>query len=475
MATIDRSELRGPAGGTASPPGEAGALIARLERLPFTRMHLGVAGMLGAGTLLDAFDSLIIASAAVVIATTMHLGLASVGVLISAAYLGQFVGALAFGGLSEMVGRRPAFIGALLIFGGLSLVTAAAWNYQSLLVLRFLQGIGLGAEVPIAGALFNELVRGRTRGRVVLLYESVYPWGILLAPLVAAGLYALVGQALGWRLLFVLGGLALVPAVVAWFALPESPRWLVEHGHPESAERVVRRLEASARRRQELPPVGPVALPSPRPTRFGELLAPPYRRRTLVSWTQWFTAYFVTYGLTTWLPTLYVRIGGLPVTSSLLLTSLSSLVGNLPIAYLFALTADRVGRKPFFVGGFALAVLGAAFGLAVVVAGGHPHWPVLFASGLAMQVGVGCSSLGVYLYTPELFPTRMRAWATATGSSWNRIGAFIAPSVIGVLLGSGLGIGGVFAMFGVVAAAGGVVLARWGLETRRRTLEELSR
>ena len=109
--------------------GDAGTvsrLLAMLERLPFTRGHLTVAGILGAGTFFDGFDSLIIASAVVAIVSTLHLGPASTGVLISSAYLGQIAGALVFGSLSELVGRRPTFITSLVIFGLLSLATAAA-------------------------------------------------------------------------------------------------------------------------------------------------------------------------------------------------------------------------------------------------------------------------------------------------------------------------------------------------------------
>ncbi|HEY2096695.1 MAG TPA: MFS transporter, partial [Pseudonocardia sp.] len=132
--------------------------MARLERLPFGRVHLRVAGLLGVGTFFDAFDSLVIATVLTVVISTFHVGFGSAGLLISAAYVGQFVGALTLGVVAERRGRRMAFILSLATFGVLSLVAALAWNFESLLVLRLLQGIGLGAEVPIAGALFNEFV-----------------------------------------------------------------------------------------------------------------------------------------------------------------------------------------------------------------------------------------------------------------------------------------------------------------------------
>lgn len=446
-----------------------------MERLPFTRSHWRVAALLGTGTFFDAFDSLVIASALTVILITLHIDFVHAGTIISAAYLGQFVGAIVFGRLSETRGRRVAFLLSVAIFGLFSVVTAAVWNYESLLVFRFLQGIGLGAEVPVAGALFSEFVRGRTRGRVVMLYESLFAWGILLAPVVAIGLFAAVGNTLGWRLLFLVGGLPMVVAVVGYFKLPESPRWLAQHGRTSEADSVVTRLEEEAvASGQELPdievrPSGPVVA-----TRFRELFSTRYRRRTALTWVQWFCSYFVTYGYTVWLPTLYVKVGGLSVTHSLALTIVTSAIG-LASTYTFALTVDRVGRKPYFTSGFLLGVAGAVLGIVLTATtSDRGVWVPLFVASILLQIGIGWSNVGVYLYTPELFPTRMRAWATAAGSSMNRIASIIAPIVVGAILGAGLGVTSVFALFGAVAAVGGVVMATIGVETKGRTLEELS-
>lgn len=138
--------------------------VARLERLPFGRTHLRVGALLGVGTFFDAFDSLIIAVVLTVVLTTFDVDFTNAGILISAAYVGQFIGAIVLGVVAERYGRRLGFVISLGTFGLLSLAVATAWNFESLLVLRLLPGIGLGAEVPIAGALFNEFVRGRSRG-----------------------------------------------------------------------------------------------------------------------------------------------------------------------------------------------------------------------------------------------------------------------------------------------------------------------
>jgi putative MFS transporter len=447
--------------------------VARLERLPFGRVHFRIASLLGVGTFFDAFDSLVIATVLTVVITSFHVSLGSAGLLISAAYIGQFIGALTLGVVAERYGRRLAFIGSLAVFGLLSLAAAAAWNFESLLVLRLLQGIGLGAEVPIAGALFNEFVRGRSRGRAVMIYESIFSWGILLAPLIGLLFFQLFGPELGWRLLFAFGALPVVVAVVAYFKLPESPRWLAEKGRFAEASKLLDEMEADARARG-------VTLPEPelraaadvKPTRFGELFSRYYRRRTALSWVIWFCGYFILYGFSTWLPTLYVQLGGLPTSSALALTAVVSAIYLIEV-YVFALTVDRVGRKPWFVAGFALAVVGGVFGCVAILLGATA-WPVLFVAGLLMGLGISPVTAGLYLYTPELYPTRMRAWATATGSSLNRVASAIGPILVGALLGAGLGLGSVFLTFGIVAAIGMVVMAWLGIETKQRVLEELA-
>ncbi|MEN3266560.1 MFS transporter [Pseudonocardia sp.] len=458
---------------TAADNTAADNTVARLERLPFGRVHFRVASLLGVGTFFDAFDSLVIATVLTVVITAFHVDFAYAGLLISVAYVGQFVGAIVLGAVAERYGRRTAFVISLGTFGLLSMAAGLAWNVESLLVLRLLQGIGLGAEVPIAGALFNEFVRGHSRGRAVMIYESIFSWGILLAPLIGLLFFTLFGPELGWRLLFVFGAIPLAVAVIAYFKLPESPRWLAEQGRFAEAGRLLDEMEADARARGTVLSEPEARAPADvKPTRFGELFSTAYRRRTALSWVTWFCGYFILYGFSTWLPTLYVRLGGLATNNALALTAIASALYLIEI-YVFALTVDRVGRKPWFVGGFALAVFGGAFGCIAILMGATA-WPVLFVAGLLMGLGISPVTAGLYLYTPELYPTRMRAWATATGSSLNRVASAIGPILVGALLGAGLGLGSVFAAFGVIGLVGLVVMAWLGIETKQRVLEELA-
>jgi putative MFS transporter len=450
------------------------SIVARLERLSFLPYHLRIAMILGVGTFFDAFDSLAIAVALTVIVTTFKINFVTAGLLISGGYLGQFIGALAFGWAGERYGRKPAFVAALAVFGLFSLLAAYASNFQNLLAMRIVQGLGLGAEVPLAGALFNEFVRGATRGKVIIVYESAFVWGLFASPLIGLALFSGLGPEHGWRAVFLVGAIPLLVALVAWKYLPESPRWLASKGRLREATAIVEEMEAQARERgAELAPM-PAVPPVPvRQTRFGEMFSPEYWKRTVLIWTHWFTAYFAVYGYSVWLPLLYVRLGGLPPSRALALTIVPGLV-QLILSYVVSFTIDDVGRKPWFIGGYAGAFVGTIVGF-VAVAVYHNHtWPVLFAAGLLMAAGCSISAIGVYLYTPELYPTRMRAWATSTGSAANRIASVIAPAVVGAMLTTALGIGGVFIVFGLVILIGLIVMAVLGIETRHRLLEELA-
>jgi len=320
-------------------------------------------------------------------------------------------------------------------------------------------------------SLFNEWIRGETRGRVFILFQNAFPFGLFLTPLIGVGLFSLIGRDVGWRALFALGGIPLLMAIWGYFKLPESPRWLADKGRIQEADALVARMEAEH-------PAGSLPEPEMRyradiqPTRWGELFSPMYLRRTIVISVQFFACYFANYGYTIWLPTLYVQLGGLPPERGLLLTAvhnLATVVLNLFLANLF----DTVGRKPLFTIGFALAAFGALLGIFMVQVG-LTGWQTLFVVSIIMVLGVGVSNIGAYLYAAELYPTRMRTWATAWGSSMSRMSSIIAPPVVGGLLAAKMGLQSVFLMFFAVLVVGLVVMVTMGVETKQQVLEEIS-
>lgn len=447
-------------------------ILARLERLPFSRFHLRLAAILGVGTFFDAFDALTIATALAVVFTTLHINFLYAGVLISTAYVGQFIGAWIFGYLSEAYGRKFAFITALLLFGVMSVATAFAWDFQSLVICRIVQGLGLGGEVPVAGALFGEYLRTTNRARIGLIYQSLFIWGAALTPAIGVAVFTLVGQDPGWRVLFVVGGIPALVAIYACWGLPELARWLADKGRYDEAEKLVSRIEAEPRK-EALPPLRVTPHPAPQKTRLAELFAGIYARRTILLWTQWAATFFVAYGNSIWLPTLYVRLGGLPVNDALLLTLVTWSV-TLTIMYLEAWLLEKIGRRPLFIFGFVMIALGAGAGAVAVVFFHATGWPVLFVSALIMGVGTALNSSACVNYTAELYPTRIRGLGVATGSSMSRLASIFSPFAVGALLNAGYGIESVFGMFAVAGLIGLVVLIALGVETKGRTLEELS-
>jgi len=353
----------------------------------------------------------------------------------------------------------------------MSFACAFAWDAHSLMAFRFIQGLGLGAEVPIATTYIIELARGEGRGRFYILYELVFSFGLVGAALLG---YLMVPQ-LGWQSMFYLGALPTILALFLTRLLPESPRWLAGQGRLAEADAIVsqieRRIEASGK--TILPPAAtapvPEALASEAPRRrWFEMLDPAYRRRTLGVWAMWFCCFSTTYGLTAWMPTLYRATFNLSLSQALgygLVAQICSIVGSA----LCALNIDRVGRRLWFsvallLGGatlVALAVTGASSALMLLVF-------VSFSSFFMSSVAIGLN-----LYTAEIYPTRIRAFASSVGGAWQRVAAASGPIVVAYLL-TGVGLNSVFAYFGVVALIGAAVAAGFTVETKNRSLEVAS-
>ena len=453
----------------------AAGISARLEALPQLPTHIRWATIIGIGCFLDGFTTLVVAAAMAVLVTTLHFNFDRVGLLISASFLGMLVGAILFGAASERYGRRIIFVLSVAMFGVLSIAAAFAWDFNSLFWLRVVQGLGLGGAVPVGATLVSECLPAAARGRTFsFAYALLFALGYMLAPLIGFVLIAVLGPELGWRALFAVAGLALPFALVAYFGLPESPRWLATKGRLVEADAIVGKLEENALRRGlVLGKLGELKPVPHRTTRLSEAFGRDYLGRTLLVWTLFLVIYFVQYGLNAWLPTLYVKIGGLTPQSALGLSIVNGAV-MLGAAVVFALTVDRIGRKSWFMAGFGLSIAGIAAGTYALAVLHLTTWPVLFCSALLMTAGSGVNAGLIYLYAPELFPTRMRAWSTSTGSAASRLGSIVAPIAIGALLQAHLGLVSVFILLGAICVLGLVTVALFGIETKQETLEEIA-
>jgi putative MFS transporter len=440
-------------------------IVARLERLPTSWWQVQTRIIVGVATFFDAFDALAIASILPVIVPLWKLSPQEIGLMISTGFLGQLLGALLFGWIAERYGRMTAMVWSIALFATMSLVCAFAWDYTSLLVFRVIQGIGLGGEVPVAAVFISELARAQGRGRFVLLYELVFPIGLVGAALV--GLWVV--PHLGWQYMFVIGALPAFLALVLRRLLPESPRWLAVRGRNAEAETAMALIEAETQKAtgQPLPPPQPVVTTLDKPASFADLFGAIYLRRTVVVWVIWFAAYFVNYGLTIWLPVIYRTVFKLPLDVSLrygLITQAVGLLGTL----VCALTIDHVGRRLWF----ALSFAAGALALCALAYYPTPTAEQVLISVTTAYFFISTINIGVYLYTPELYPTRVRAIGVGAATAWLRFASMIGPTVVGMMIASGLP--AVFVTFGVVAALAAVIVGVFAVETKGRVLEEAS-
>jgi len=268
-------------------------IVARIERLPLSTWHLRIGLVICTGFFFDAFDAMTIAYALPVLIGLWHLAPGEIGFVISIGFAGQLVGSIFFGWLAERLGRVPCAIAALLIFSVMSLACAFAWSLPSLAAMRFIQGLGLGGEIPVLATYVNELAAARRRGRFAISYQSSFAIGLPITAFIGA----FVVPHFGWQWMFLIGGIPALLVVLFARMLPESPRWLARHGRAAEADTVLSRIEAlvSQGGAKPLPPIEAVAATArPAESRFLDLFRGIYLRRTLMVWSLWFCTYVVT-------------------------------------------------------------------------------------------------------------------------------------------------------------------------------------
>ena len=444
------------------------AIIARIERLPFTSWHVKMRVIVGVATFFDALDAVMIAYILPVIIPLWKIPFSDVGFLISSGYVGQLLGALFFGWVAEKKGRIPALVWTVVVFSIASLACIVSWSYWSLLIFRFIQGFGLGGEIPIGAAYISELCKAKGRGRFVLMYEMIFAVGLVCAALL--GFWVV--PHLGWRYMFLIGAVPALMVPILRRGLPESPRWLANKKRFDEAEKIVSDIEdiVSEHGHKELPPIEPAKLaPVPiKPTSWSELFRGMYLRRTLTVWVIWFCGYFCNYGLAAWLPTLYSRFYKLPLKQALLfslITSCAGLVGTLSCAIFI----DSMGRKTWFTGAF---IGGCLFMFILWSTGARDPLTVLLYSSISYFF-IGSISVALFLYSPEIYPTRMRALGSGVGTAWLRIASAIGPIAVGIVMAQ-YSAAAAFMMFGIIALFGAVITGLFAVETRGKILEQLS-
>lgn len=437
-------------------------LVARLDRLPFSKWHRNLFTLCFIGVMFDAFDFALFGMALPPVAREFGLNQAQAGLLATIGLIGAFFGALFWGTISDYIGRRTSFAATIGIFSLFSGLVAASWNVMSLSVFRFLSNFGLGGEVPVALTLTSEYSPSRIRGRMTGSMMAAFPLGLALAALVA---YFII-PTYGWRAVFIIG---VVPAVLLFFVrlvMPESVRYLLSRGRVEEAERTVAEIEKQAAEGKPLPPVVPVAGAGveERGITVFELLTPERRRRTLLLWIVSFCFLWSSNGIIFMLPQILVQ-RGIPLSQIFILLfvqAITAFVGYTACGFLI----DRFGRRPVL---FLYYFVGAFF-----------HLWFAQASGLWLYVAiaaVGWVNPGVYgsngVYVSELYPTHLRATAVGWFFGVGRIGSFLAPAVVGYMLHWGYG-AYVLHTFALTFFIASIALWAVGIETKGKVLEQIT-
>ncbi|WP_445442263.1 MFS transporter [Clavibacter sp. km1a] len=417
----------------------------RLDALPWTRAHSRILGGSGVGWALDAMDVGLISFVIAQLAVVWKADAGQLGLVASAGFLGMAIGASVGGLLADRLGRRQVFALTLLVYGLATGVSALAMSVGALIALRFVVGLGLGAELPVASTLVSEFAPARIRGRVIVILESSWAVGWTAAALI--GYLVIPSSDDGWRWALALGAVPAVWAIFVRLRLPESVRFLEAKGRHAEAERVVRGLEAAAGASPAPDPVmetptdlraddaADAAAPAPRERLFGARL----RRRTLSLWIVWFCVNFAYYGAFIWLPTLLVAQGFSLVRSFAytLLITLAQLPGYAVSAWLVERWGRRVTLAVFLAGS---AVSAGLFGTADDVTA------ILVFGSLMSFSNLGAWG-ALYAVTPELYPTRVRATGAGSAAGFGRLASIIAPLCVPPLL----ALGGVALPFGVFA------------------------
>ncbi|MGC8476958.1 MAG: MFS transporter [Acetobacteraceae bacterium] len=443
---------------------------ARLGHLPWSRFHTVLVLLFGLGWAMDAFEVTLIGTVLGALRAEFGLGADAMSLLLGAWFAGLMLGAVGFGVLADRHGRRRVFLASLVLYGLSTMAAAVAPGLWALLALRFLAGIGVGAEYSAINAAIAELVPSAARGRASAIVLNFWPVGSLVASLLAWLVLSALPPDLGWRVVFGFGGLIALSA--AWLRrhLPESPRWLEANGQTEAASALVAGIEAGLTR---LPPVAPAPI-RPRARRQAwafATLARRYPGRLALGMLLDFAEASGYYGLFAFLPlvvlpALHLAPARLPL--FYLAGSLGALAGGVAAALLL----DRWGRHRT-VGMFYLATALGTLGFAAAT--GLGAGAIMLGFTLVNLLATG-SWIAAYPTFSELFPTSLRASGVGASVAFGRLGAIASPFLVGWAGEHSMALAlGLLAGFWALGAA---TIAVWhrigGIEARGMALETIA-
>jgi putative MFS transporter len=425
-----------------------------LEKAEITLFHYRFLGVSCLAWAFNAISVMIISFVAPSIRSEWNLSLTSIGMLATVYYVGMLIGASGCGYLSDHVGRKLTVQATIISYSLFTGLCAFAWDLNSMMILRFLGGLGTGGLMPVLSSWMSEYIPARRRGTFVAVLESSWSFGALLISAVSF----VILPAYGWRSIFLVAFTSLVFVILVQKYMPESIRYLEVKGKVQQAEDIIRRYRFPEPSGVEVAPQSKVSLT--------ELLSRDLRRRTIMLWILWFCIAYTYHGIFVWLPTVLSEQGFTLVKAlwfTLMITSL-----QIPGYLSAALLIDYLGRKPILTAYMSIA------GLASYLFGTAKSEISIIAFGGAISFfNLGAWAV-TYAYTPELYPTRIRGTGAGIAGAVGRIAGIITPMATGLIV-SSMGVFQAFLGFFIAHFIAAAVVASLGVETKGRTLEEISR
>ncbi|EEK47700.1 MFS transporter [Bacillus cereus ATCC 10876] len=389
------------------------------------RKLLGIAGL---GWLFDAMDVGMLSFVMVALQKDWGLSTQEMGWIGSINSIGMAVGALIFGILSDKIGRKSVFIITLLLFSIGSGLTALTTTLAMFLVLRFLIGMGLGGELPVASTLVSESVEAHERGKIVVLLESFWAGGWLIAALIS---YFVIPK-YGWEVAMVLSAVPALYALYLRWNLSDSPRFQKVEKRPSVIENI-------------------------KSVWSGE-----YRKATIMLWILWFCVVFSYYGMFLWLPSVMVLKGFSLIKSFqyVLIMTLAQLPGYFTAAWFI----ERLGRK------FVLVTYLIGTACSAYLFGVADSLTVLIVAGMLLSFFNLGAWGALYAYTPEQYPTVIRGTGAGMAAAFGRIGGILGPLLVGYLVASEASLSLIFTIFCGSILIGVFAVIILGQETKQREL-----
>jgi putative MFS transporter len=371
-------------------------------------------------------------------------------------FVGMLLGAFVFGRLADRIGRRPVLLAAVLVDACFGVASSFAPDFGWLLALRFLTGIGVGGTLPVDYTMMAEFLPSERRGRWLVLLESFWAVGTILLAVLA--LAALRWGADAWRVIFFVTGMPALVGVVLRLSIPESPVYLSRTGRADEARAVLQRVARVNKREVAIPLLQPEAAPA---RSLSALFARDLRRRSLSLFAAWALISVAYYGVFVYLPVKLSAqgFGFIRGQEFLIVLALAQVPGYALAAY----GVERWGRKPTLIGFLLLSAIGClGYSLGSATA-------VVVGATLLMSFALLGTWGALYAFTPEVYPTALRASGMGLAGAVARFGGLLAPAVIAPVMTVHFTLA--LLMLAVFLALGAFAILCVDVESRNRTLD----